>query len=142
MGAIVRGDVHWIRIGARCNIQDLCVAHVSHGTHPLRIGDDVTVGHHAVVHGCTIHDRVLVGIGARVLDGAVLESEVIIGAGALVAPGSTIPQGSLALGIPARVVRQINAAERTHILELSVRYVGLARIYAQDAASHPAPDDG
>src|SRR5512139_2804920 len=83
-GTVVRGDVNHVRIGARTNLQDLTVVHVTSGAHPTVIGDDVTVGHRAVLHGCTVRDRCLVGIGAIVLDGAVVESESMIGAGALV----------------------------------------------------------
>ncbi|MDH5699973.1 MAG: gamma carbonic anhydrase family protein, partial [Nitrospirota bacterium] len=82
--AIIRGDVHSIRIGHRTNIQDLCLLHVTHDTHPLTLGDDITVGHHTVLHGCTIHDRVLIGMGAIIMDGVVIEEDCVIGAGALI----------------------------------------------------------
>ena len=124
-----RGDVHWIRIGARTNIQDGTVLHVTHETHPLEIGEDVVVGHAAVLHGCTIHDGALVGIGARVLDGAVVESGAQVGAGAVVTPGTRIPAGHLALGIPARVARPLSDEERAAIGEIAGRYVALKEIY-------------
>lgn len=133
MYAVLRGDVHWIEIGARSNLQDHVMAHVSKGTHPLRIGDDVTIGHHAVVHGCEIHDRVLVGIGARILDGAIIERDAMVGAGALVPPGMRVPSGHLVVGLPARVVRPLRDDERRHILTLAARYQALGRDYLAEA---------
>jgi carbonic anhydrase/acetyltransferase-like protein (isoleucine patch superfamily) len=129
MQAVVRGDVNTIRIGARSNLQDLCVAHVTLREFPLVVGEGVTVGHQAVVHGCTIGDRVLVGIGARVLDGAVVDSDCIVGAGALVPPGMRVASGQLVVGLPARVVRPLSDGERDHIRELAQRYVELAARY-------------
>lgn len=126
---VARGDVNWIRIGARTNIQDGSVLHVSHETHPLLIGAGVVVGHHAVLHGCTVEDGALIGIGARVLDGAVVEAGAQIGAGAVVAPGHRIPAGHLALGIPARVVRPLTAEETRRIAETADRYVALKEKY-------------
>ena len=126
---VARGDVNFIRIGARTNIQDGSVLHVNHGTHPLVIGAGVVVGHHAVVHGCTIEDGALIGIGARVLDGAVVETGAQIGAGAVVAPGHRIPAGHLALGIPARVVRPLTAEETRRIAETCDRYAELKEHY-------------
>lgn len=126
---VARGDVNFIRIGARTNIQDGSVLHVNHGTHPLVIGAGVVVGHHAVVHGCTIEDGALIGIGARVLDGAVVESGAQIGAGAVVAPGHRIPAGHLALGIPARVVRPLTTEETRRIAETCDRYAELKEHY-------------
>jgi carbonic anhydrase/acetyltransferase-like protein (isoleucine patch superfamily) len=134
-----RGDVNWIRIGDRTNVQDGAVLHVSHETHPLEIGDDVVVGHSAVLHGCTVEDRVLVGIGARVLDGAVLESECQVGAGALVPPGMTVPAGHLVLGVPARVVRPLASAERANIREIAERYVRLKETYRKMAPETAKP---
>jgi carbonic anhydrase/acetyltransferase-like protein (isoleucine patch superfamily) len=125
----VRGDVHWIRIGARTNVQDGAVLHVSHGTHPLSVGAGVVIGHAAVLHGCTVEDGALVGIGARVLDGAVVEAGAQVGAGALVAPGTRVPSGQLALGVPARVVRPLSDREREAIPEIAARYVRLKDEY-------------
>jgi carbonic anhydrase/acetyltransferase-like protein (isoleucine patch superfamily) len=124
-----RGDVNWIRIGARTNVQDGTVLHVSHERHPLAIGEGVVVGHHAVLHGCTIEDGALIGIGARVLDGAVVEAGAQIGAGAVVAPGHRIPAGYLALGIPARPVRPLTAEETLRIADGCARYVELKEHY-------------
>ena len=92
--SVVRGDVNYIRIGRRTNIQDLSLLHVTHDTYPLIIGDDVTVGHHVVLHGCTIHNRVLIGMGAVLMDGVVVGDDCLIGAGALVTEHTKIPPGS------------------------------------------------
>ncbi len=119
---VARGDVHWIRIGARTNVQDGTVLHVTHERFPLTIGADVVIGHQAVVHGCTIEDGALIGIGARILDGAVVETGAQVGAGAVVAPGHRIPAGMLALGIPARPVRALTEEERANILANAARY--------------------
>ena len=110
-GCVVRGDVNSIRIGARSNLQDLCVVHVTRDRFTTQIGDEVTVGHRAVIHGCEIETGALVGIGAVVLDGACVEENALVGAGALVSPGTRIPAGTLALGIPARVVRDLTEEE-------------------------------
>ena len=125
----VRGDVHWIRIGARTSVQDGAVLHVSHGTHPLHVGAGVVIGHAAVLHGCTVEDGALVGIGARVLDGAVVEAGAQVGAGALVPPGARVPSGQLALGVPARVARPLSDREREAIPEIAARYVRLKEQY-------------
>jgi carbonic anhydrase/acetyltransferase-like protein (isoleucine patch superfamily) len=124
-----RGDVHWIRVGARSNIQDGAVLHVAYRTHPLVLGADVVVGHQAVLHGCTVEDGALIGIGARVLDGAVVERGAQVGAGAVVAPGHRVPAGHLALGVPARTVRPLTAEESQRIVETCARYVALKEEY-------------
>ena len=134
-----RGDVHWIRIGPRTSVQDGAVLHVSHDTHPLDVGAGVVIGHAAVLHGCTVEDGALIGIGARVLDGAVVEAGAQVGAGALVAPGSRVPAGMLALGIPARVARPLSEREREAIPEIAARYVRLKEAYrAALEAGRPA----
>jgi carbonic anhydrase/acetyltransferase-like protein (isoleucine patch superfamily) len=120
-----RGDVNWIRIGARSNVQDGTVLHVTHETHPLTIGDDVVIGHSCMVHGCTLESGCLVGIGARVLDGAVVESGAMVGAGALVPPGMRVTAGMLALGVPAKLARALSDGERDNIVEIARRYVGV-----------------
>jgi carbonic anhydrase/acetyltransferase-like protein (isoleucine patch superfamily) len=124
MNAVVRGDVHRIRIGSRSNIQDGTVVHVMNGTHPTTIGDDVTVGHAAVVHGCSINDRVLIGMGAILLNGATVGTDSIIAAGTLVTEGTTVPARSLVMGSPGRVKRALTDGEVASILEYSERYVG------------------
>ncbi len=129
---VIRGDVNAITIGQRTNIQDGTVIHVAHdgpyspGGYPAIIGDDVTVGHQATIHACTIGDRVLVGMGARILDGAVVESDVVIGAGSLVAPGKVLKSGFLYVGSPARQVRALIAAEFEHLKYSAQHYVKLA----------------
>jgi carbonic anhydrase/acetyltransferase-like protein (isoleucine patch superfamily) len=131
-GTVVRGDVNFIRIGARTNVQDHSVLHVTGGTHPTVVGDEVTVGHRVTLHGCTVKDRCLVGIGAIVLDGAVVEEEAMVGAGALVAPGFVVPSRTLVLGAPARVVRPLRAAEVEGLRRSADRYVENARRYAAE----------
>ncbi len=132
-GAIVRGDVHHVRIGARTNVQDLTVVHVTSRTHPTVIGDDVTVGHRAVLHGCTIKDRCLVGIGAIVMDGAVVGPDAMVGAGALVPPGMVVPPGTLVLGAPAKVKRQLTADEIAFFRTSAANYAGYAARYRGEA---------
>ncbi len=129
---VIRGDVHYIRIGHRTNIQDLSLLHVTHDLYPLVIGDDVTVGHHVVLHGCTIHDRVLIGMGSILMDGATIEEDCIIGAGALITEGMVIPSHSLALGSPARVKRPLSEKELAWIKESANNYVRYARQYVTD----------
>jgi carbonic anhydrase/acetyltransferase-like protein (isoleucine patch superfamily) len=128
---LARGDVQSIRIGARTNIQDGAILHVTGPRFPLVIGADVVVGHQAVVHGCTVEDGVLIGIGARVLDGAVVERGAMVGAGAVVAPGHRVPAGMLVLGIPAQVARPVTPAEAAAIYDNAARYVDLKNRYRQ-----------
>jgi carbonic anhydrase/acetyltransferase-like protein (isoleucine patch superfamily) len=110
-GAVLRGDVHSIRIGARTNIQDNCVLHVTNGTHPIDIAEEVTIGHGVIAHGCSIGRGALVGMGSRVLDGARIGELALIGAGALVGEGMKIPPRTLAVGAPARVKRDLRMDE-------------------------------
>ena len=123
MNVVIRGDVNSIRIGARSNVQDCTVVHVMHETHPTRIGDDVTIGHGAIVHGCTVNDRVLIGMGAIVLNGAVIGEDSIIAAGSLITEGAQVPSRSLVMGSPGRVVRGLRDGELASILEYSANYV-------------------
>ncbi len=127
--SVVRGDVNYIRIGRRTNIQDLSLLHVTHDTYPLIVGDDVTVGHHVVLHGCTIHNRVLIGMGAVLMDGVVVGDDCIIGAGALVTEHTKIPPGSLVIGAPARVKRPLRDTEVTWLKESAQNYVRYALSY-------------
>lgn len=124
--AVIRGDVHHVRIGSMSNVQDNCTLHVTHDTHPLVIGSGVTIGHNAVLHGCTVGDNVLVGMHATILDGVVIGEGAMIGAGALLSPGMVVPPGMLALGVPARIVRELKPQEREHLLGSARRYVGYA----------------
>ena len=123
MNAVVRGDVHWIRIGARSNVQDGTVVHVMNDTHPTSIGDDVTIGHAAIVHGCTIENRVLIGMGAILLNGARIGEGSIVAAGSLVPEDTRIPPRSLVMGRPGRVTRTLSDTEVASILQFSERYV-------------------
>lgn len=134
--AVIRGDVNYIRIGDRTNVQDLSMLHVTHDTHPLVIGSEVTIGHHVVLHGCTIQDRVLVGMGAIVMDGAVIGEGSIVGAGALVTEGTIVPPKSLILGSPAKVKRPVTDKELAWIKESADNYVRYARAY-MDPPSRP-----
>ena len=130
--AVVRGDVHSIRIGHRTNIQDLCLLHVTHDTHPLTLGDDITVGHHVVLHGCTIHDRVLIGMGTIIMDGVVIEEDCIIGAGSLITGNIHIPSRSLVTGSPAKVKRLLTEAEIQWIKESAANYIRYAQQYISE----------
>jgi carbonic anhydrase/acetyltransferase-like protein (isoleucine patch superfamily) len=128
-GVVVRGDVNHVRVGARTNLQDLTVVHVTGGRHPTVIGEDVTVGHRVVLHGCTVHDACLIGIGSVVLDGAEIGPEAMVGAGALVPPGMKVPPRTLALGAPARVVRPLTDAEVASLRVSAAHYVEYAAQY-------------
>ena len=108
---VLRGDVNHIRVGARTNIQDGSVVHVSTATHPTIIGEDVLIGHLAMVHGCTLHDRAFVGFGAIVMDGCVIESDGMLAAGAMLTPGKRIPSGQLWSGRPAKYMRDLSPEE-------------------------------
>jgi gamma-carbonic anhydrase len=134
-GAIVRGDVHFIRIGARTNVQDHAVLHVTHHTHPTVVGDDVTLGHRVTLHGCTIKDRCLVGIGAVVMDGAVVGEDSLVGAGSLVPPGMVVPKGTLAVGTPAKVKRDLTAQEIAFFRTSAQNYVRYAQEYLREGWS-------
>ena len=123
MNVVVRGDVHWIRIGARTNIQDGTIVHVMRGSHPTEIGDEVTIGHAAVIHGCTIQPRCLIGMGAIVLNGADIGADSIVAAGALVPEGLRIAPRSLVMGTPARVRRPLTNDEVATIRDYAARYV-------------------
>ena len=129
--ASIRGDMHWIRVGARTSVQDGCVLHITHaGPYnpdgwPLQIGCDVTIGHRATLHGCSIGDRVLVGMGATVMDGAVVESDVVIGAGALVTPGKRLRSGRLYAGAPAREIRTLTEREMDYFSYSAANYARL-----------------
>lgn len=125
----IRGDVNWIEIGERSNIQDNASIHVMNQTGPTKIGDDVTIGHNAMVHGCTIHDRVLIGIHATILDEAVIESDVIVAAGTLVPPGKTLKSGMMYMGSPAKAVRELTKEQIRSIKESAANYVKYQRTY-------------
>ncbi|MBC8144642.1 MAG: gamma carbonic anhydrase family protein [bacterium] len=126
---VIRGDVHFIKIGRRTNIQDLTMCHVTNKRFPLIIGDDVTVGHSAVLHGATIGDRVLIGMGATVLDNAVIGDESLIAAGTLVREGFQVPNGTLVAGVPGKVVRELSDEERSRIAEGATNYESYVERY-------------
>jgi carbonic anhydrase/acetyltransferase-like protein (isoleucine patch superfamily) len=123
MTVVIRGDVHRIRVGRRTNVQDGVVVHVMRDTHPTTIGDDVTIGHRALLHGCTIEDRCLIGMGAIVLNGAHIGSLSIVAAGSLVTEGTIVPPRSLVMGSPSRVKRTLEDREIAEIQMLADRYV-------------------
>lgn len=125
---VIRGDINEIEIGRRTNIQDGSVLHVA-DDYPVRIGDDVTCGHRAVIHACRINDRVLVGMGAIILDGAEVGSDSIIGAHTLVTKGTKIPPGSLVIGSPGKIVRSLNAEEIAALPKMAAKYVAVAAEY-------------
>ncbi|HZW51441.1 MAG TPA: gamma carbonic anhydrase family protein, partial [Rudaea sp.] len=139
-GVVLRGDVNYIRIGARTNVQDGAVLHVTHdgpytpGGFPLVIGADVTVGHSAILHACTVEDACLIGMHATVLDGAVVRKHAFVAAGAVVAPGKIVGEGELWMGNPARCVRKLDAAQiealyysAKHYVKLKDEYLSAAR---------------
>jgi carbonic anhydrase/acetyltransferase-like protein (isoleucine patch superfamily) len=138
-GVVARGDIETISIGARTNVQENCVLHTDTGF-PLTIGDNVTIGHSAIVHGCTIGDNSLIGMGATVLNGAVIGKNCLIGANALVTEGKVIPDNSLVMGAPAKVVREIDAAGVAALSASAERYVNNARRFA--AGMKPVSDLG
>jgi gamma-carbonic anhydrase len=123
MNAVVRGDVNYIRIGARANVQDGTIIHVMHDTRPTIIGDEVTLGHGVIAHGCTIHNRVLIGMGAVLLNGAEIGEDSIVAAGSLVTEGARVPPRSLVMGSPAKVKRALDAGQIASILEYASNYV-------------------
>ena len=133
-GVVVRGDLEPIRIGDRSNVQDNSVLHGAFGF-PLTIGSDVTIGHNAIVHACTVGDGCLIGMGACVLDGAIIPPETMVGAGALVPPGRTYPRGSLIVGSPARVVRALRDDELEVMRNRIVEYVENGKLYTKELKS-------
>jgi carbonic anhydrase/acetyltransferase-like protein (isoleucine patch superfamily) len=126
-GAVLRGDYFPIRVGARTNVQDNAVLHITSGLAATTVGDDVTIGHGAIVHGCTIGHRCLVGMGSIVLDGAVVGDDSFLAAGSLVTPGTVLPPRSFAMGRPARVTRSVTDADLAWIREAAVQYARYAR---------------
>ena len=131
--AVIRADTAAVRLGARVNVQDNAVIHVSPG-YPCALGDDVSVGHGAIVHGCTVGNRVIVGMGAVVMNGAEIGDDCMIGAGSVVTQGMRIPAGSVAFGNPCRVRRPADETTRQQIVDNARRYARLAKGYAEGAA--------
>ena len=141
-GAVVRGDTEFVQIGSATNVQDLSVLHADPGF-PCRLGSAVTVGHAAVVHGATVHDGALIGIRAVVLNGATVGAGSIIGAGAVVTEGTEIPAGKLAVGVPAKVVRDVTPEDVAKLKRTAEHYVQAARQYSEslhcESLSQPSP---
>lgn len=132
---VIRGDMHFIRIGTRTSIQDGSVLHITHASdynpagYPLVIGDEVTVGHSVCLHGCTLGNRILVGIGSTILDGAIIEDEVVIGAGSLVPPGKRLESGFLYMGSPVKQIRPLKQTEKDFFSYSANNYVKLKNTY-------------
>ena len=126
--SVIRGDVHYIKIGESTNIQDCSMLHVTNGKFPLNIGNKVTIGHSVSLHGCTLQDQCLIGIGAIVLDGAIVESNSMVAAGALVKQHFVVPSGTVVAGVPAKVIRDLTVDEIKDIEAGANRYVEYARI--------------
>jgi carbonic anhydrase/acetyltransferase-like protein (isoleucine patch superfamily) len=142
MNVVIRGDVHRIRIGRRSNIQDLTMVHVMRETHPTIIGDEVTVGHSAVLHGCTIEDRVLIGMGAMLLNGAHIGADSVVAAGSLVTEGTRIPPRSLVMGRPGKVTRELSPEEVAEIRWYADNYVAYRLDYIADPIADIRQDRG
>jgi len=132
---VIRGDVHYIRIGARTNIQDGSVLHVMKDEYPLILGDDVTVGHRVTLHGCVVESRCLIGMGAILLNGVHIGAGSIVAAGTLVLEGAKIPAGSLVVGAPGKVKRTLNGIDQASIDAYAARYVDYKSIYKKEVAS-------
>jgi gamma-carbonic anhydrase len=130
--AVIRGDVHYIRIGARSNVQDGSVLHVMKDTNPLVLGDNVTVGHAVVLHGCTIEDRCLIGMGSLILNGARIGTGSIVAAGSLVPERMVVPPGSLVMGHPAKVRRELGEADQASINRYAENYVNYKNTYRSE----------
>ena len=128
-GAVLRGDVHNIRVGARTNIQDLTTIHVNEGLSPTIVEEDVTVGHRAILHGCRVRSGSLIGMGAIVMDDAVVEEQAFVAAGALVSPRTVVPSRTLVRGVPARIVRDLTAKELEHLRYSAKHYCDLKDEY-------------
>ena len=137
--AVIRGDLNHIKIGNKTNIQDNCVLHITHdgpyspGGFPLDIGDEVTIGHNAILHACTVGNQCLIGIHATVLDGAILEEQVLLGAGSLVPPGKTLESGFLYLGSPVKKIRPLTKKEQFFFRYSAENYVRLKNTYINNS---------
>ena len=133
--SVVRGDVHYIRIGARTNVQDGCVLHVMRDEYPLILGDDVTVGHSVTLHVCTIESRCMIGMGAVILNGVTVGSGSIVAAGTLLVERTVVPPGSLVMGSPGKVRRALSEIDKASIDAYAKRYVGYKNIYREESTS-------
>lgn len=136
-GSVLRGDVNYIRVGDRTNIQDNSVVHVTHDGNPTIIGDDVTIGHGVILHACTIGNRVLIGMGAIILDGVVIPDDSYVGAGALVTPGKKFESKKMILGSPAKAVRDLTQDEINWLKNSALHYKNIASHYmSQDTSAN------
>lgn len=129
--AVIRGDINYIRIGERTNVQDGCLLHVRHKKYPLIIENNVTIGHGAILHACTIHDYCLIGMGAIILDNAKINSYTLVAAGTVVLNDTVIPEGVLVAGVPSKVVRNLSDQERSMIEESAQNYLDYVKTYRQ-----------
>ncbi len=135
--AVVRGDVHYIRMGDRVNVQDNAVIHCTYQKFPTTIGNNVSIGHNAIVHGCTLHDNVLVGMGSIVMDGCVVESHSIIAAGAVLTQGTHVPGGSIFAGIPAKKIKEISPElTQDEVERIATNYVMYASWFEATASEN------
>ena len=121
--SVIRGDIHYIKIGADTNIQDCSMLHVTHDEYPVNIGNKVTIGHSVKLHGCTINDLCLIGIGAVLLDGSLIEENAMVAAGAVVRPGFVVPSGKLVAGVPAKIVRDLTKKEISEFEITAEKYI-------------------
>jgi len=128
-GAVLRGDMHYIKVGSRTNIQDNAVVHVTTGISPTYIGKGVTIGHSAIIHGCKINDDCMIGMGAIIMDDAIVGAGSLIGAGSLVPPNMEIPEKSLVVGVPGKIIRKITDEEYKMIIERPQEYIDLSKLY-------------
>ncbi len=129
--AVIRGDINWIKIGSFTNIQDGCIVHVTGGSSPTTIGDHVTVGHGAILHGCTVESACLIGMGAIILDNAVVGTGSLVAAGSVVKSGMVIPPNSMVAGNPALIKRRISCDEKEYFIEWAKEYRECARGYSE-----------
>ncbi|MGH7492283.1 MAG: gamma carbonic anhydrase family protein [bacterium] len=141
-GTVLRGDVNYIHIGAKTNIQDLCVCHVTLNKWPLDVGAGVTVGHGVILHGCVIKEYCLIGMGARILDGAQVGPRALVAAGAVVRQGFVVPEDTLVAGIPAEVKRALRPHEIESLRASAERYVGYKNAYLHAGIGQPVPPHG
>ena len=133
-GTVLRGDMHFIRVGSCSNIQDNVVVHVTTTVSPTHIGSGVTIGHGAIIHGCTIEEKCMIGMGAIVMDDVVIGTGSLVGAGALVPPNMQVPPKSLVVGVPGKVLREVTDEEYTMIIERPQEYIDLSAIYLSETS--------
>ena len=130
-GSVLRGDIQAIRVGKGTNIQEHALLHTSGGMNDCVVGDFVTIGHGAIIHGCTVHDETIIGMGSTILDNAIIGKNCLIGANSLVTMNTVIPDGHLALGAPAKVIRKLNEAEIQSLRDSALHYIDVGREYAR-----------